>query len=135
MARKERTAEQERKQEKALLALAEGMSNRQAAKEAGVSETAIRDWKKDPEFRGRLDRMLDETLAAARQQLRGSCARVLGALVDVAIGKRKGSPQQVAAAKDLLNRVELGSGDRVHVEGDLSSLSNEQLEKIARGES
>ena len=67
------------RQQAALPAVAFASSIAQAARFSGVAESTLRRWLADPDFRGHVDRMREETIHVANQELRGllpSCAAV-----------------------------------------------------------
>jgi uncharacterized protein (UPF0335 family) len=118
----------------AMIELGRGKSIVAAAKAAGVDEKTVRTYLKDPEFQAELKPLIEESVRLATQQLDGCLADVMETAIRIALGEAKGSPWQVAMIRDVLNRRKIGSGERIEVEGEFAGMTNEQLEKIARGE-
>lgn len=130
--RKPRTPTQQEKRKKALEALSEGYSYRKAAKFAGVSDTTIRDWLTEADFLREYEENLEKTRIQAERRLKGSSYRIADKLLQISLGKSKATSQQVAACRDLLNRLRVGQGPRVEVSGQLSvsKMSDEELEAL-----
>jgi hypothetical protein len=74
-----------RDREPAALLLAGGATVKDAAAGAGVSERAVRNWKRDPPFQARVEELRSELFGHAVGRLaghHGKAADVLGALLD-----------------------------------------------------
>ena len=114
----------------ALEALGQGQSNLAAAKAAGVDERTIRRWLKEDRFLAELEPVLAASTEAATRVIRGKAQEVASYITDVGSGKVSGTPQGVAAARDVLNRLKVGAGERLEVEGDtISLLTDDELEE------
>ena len=90
------------------------------AKELGVHETTISDWKKLPGFLG-------EVTARARFQLKDSMTDIYAALIRAALS------EDVAAIKLVMEM----SGEytpRQKLDLDMSKLSDDELERLASGQ-
>ncbi|AJC60168.1 hypothetical protein [Streptomyces sp. 769] len=85
----------------AVLALAQGRTNGQAAKAAGVSGRTILRWLDDPEFRQEVDGTRTELLHLAVGRLAAASTKAVDALVD-ALDNERGQAR-VQAARTLLD--------------------------------
>ncbi len=130
--RKMRSSRQVLAREKALAGLAAGESNRAAAKRAGVSEAAIRDWLKEPTFASALEELLAAGVLSAERRLRGAGPALAERLVKVALGKAQASPASVGALRDALTRLGVGKTHRIEVYGELALASEEEIAEAIR---
>ncbi len=111
----------------AIRAIGRGLSVRAAARHARVNESSIRGWLKQPNFIAAVEALQDEQIKRAERILRGSAARAARSLVEVASGKIEGSAQQVAAARDILERLHVGKAQRVQAVDPLETMSDDEL--------
>lgn len=99
------------RQEALALALASGLTARDACGRAGVAERTARTWQADPTFSGRVRQLRTDLFSEAVGRLAGQAAAAADALA--ALLKNKDPKVRLAAAKALLD---LGPQLHEHVE-------------------
>lgn len=89
------------RKERALQALLVNRTQAEAAKAAGISETSLREYMKDPEFIERYRQACGDLLRAAAQQARQGISPALETLREIA--ETPGNPQaRIMAARSTL---------------------------------
>ena len=103
------------RQKKALSALLTHSKHTEAARAAGISDRQLRAYLQDPDFkmeyRKRLDMILDEATAAAKQAM----TPAVSTLVEIATDKGKSDTVRIMAARSVLD-----AGLRMHDAVDVS---------------
>ena len=114
------------RQKKALTALLTHSTHKQAAQACGISDRQLRTYLKDPAFkkayRERLDMILDEATAAAKQAM----TPAVSTLLEIATDKEKADTTRVLAARAILD-----AGLRMHDAVDVTARV-QQLEQDAK---
>ena len=90
------------KQEKALAALISCPTARAAAKAAGLSESALRRYRQDPEFAFEYKRRCAEMLETATDNAKAAMPPAIDRLRDIVQDDQQQSQQQIAAARAVL---------------------------------
>ena len=88
---------------KALAALLTEPSRKTAAKKAGISESTLRRYMNEPEFRLELARQTDHIIMDACTAAALSSVRVLSSLSYIAQNDREQTAQRISAAKCILD--------------------------------
>ena len=113
------------RQKKALTALLTHSTHKQAAQAAGISPRQLRGYLQDPDFkkeyRERLDMILEEATAAAKQAMTPAVCT----LVEIATDRKKADTTRVLAARAILD-----AGLRMHDAVDVTARV-QQLERDA----
>ena len=103
------------RQKKALSALLTHSAHKEAARAVGLSDRQLRAYLQDPDFkmeyRKRLDMILDEATAAAKQAM----TPAVSTLVEIATDKGKSDTVRIMAARSVLD-----AGLRMHDAVDVS---------------
>ena len=103
------------RQKKALSALLTHSTHKEAARAVGLSDRQLRAYLQDPDFkmeyRKRLDMILDEATAAAKQAM----TPAVSTLVEIATDKGKSDTVRIMAARSVLD-----AGLRMHDAVDVS---------------
>lgn len=98
----ERGKQLEQKQEKAISALLQAQSIREAAKESGIAEATLHRWLKDESFQEAYRAAKREVVQHALCRLQRSAGKAVKVLVDIAEGKKTPASARVSAAKVIL---------------------------------
>ncbi len=115
------------KQHRALLALADGATNRQAAQQAGVSERSIQRWRSAPAFAEALRTAEGDRLSDVARQLTALSLTAAATLAEILDDKTLPVSARLRAAQLVLEH-----GQRLH-DMRLFAARLEALEAIARG--
>jgi len=115
------------KQRRALLALADGATNRQAAQQAGVSERSIQRWRSAPAFAEALRTAEGDRLSDVARQLTALSLTAAATLAEILDDKTLPVSARLRAAQLVLEH-----GQRLH-DMRLFAARLEALEAIARG--
>lgn len=89
-------------QEKALIALASGLTQLDAAAASGVSETTVWRWLQMPYFRERLEAMRHEATAGAIGLIQTNSSKAANTLLAIINDKKQPAAARVAASRALL---------------------------------
>ena len=90
------------KQERALAALVLCPTAKEAAKAAGLSESALRRYKKDPEFQAEYRKRCNESLEAACTKAKSALPPAIERLNRIAQDDKQQPREQIAAARAVL---------------------------------
>lgn len=90
------------KQERALAALLLCPTAREAAKTAGLSESALRRYKQDPEFQAEYRKRCNELLEAACAKAKSALPPAIERLNRIAQDDKQQPREQIAAARAVL---------------------------------
>lgn len=126
-----------------VAALAQGRTGLEAARIAGISERQARRWMTLPEVQAAIARVRDELLEQATARAVGYCVNALDTLNDLVNDSEVLASARVAASRAILDTAlryseVLGLAERVvklETALDLSKATDDQLERLARGES
>lgn len=117
------------RQEKAAFLTSIGKKGREVAKELGVHETTISQWKHDPEFMELVNGYQRETREAARHAIEGAVLSAVECLKEIMEGSDS-TPDavRVRAACELLDRAGLtAKNDKVSNYDDLDAMAPTEL--------
>lgn len=114
------------KQRRALLALADGATNRLAAQQAGVSERSIQRWRSAPAFAEALHKAEGDKLSDVARQLTALSLTAAATLAEILDDKTLPVSARLRAAQLVLEH-----GQRLH-DMRLFAARLEALEAIAR---
>jgi phage terminase small subunit len=92
----------EQKQERAISALLQAESIREAAKEAGIAEATLHRWLKDDSFKEAYRMAKHEVVNHAICQVQRSTGKAVKALVEITEDKESPASARVSAAKTIL---------------------------------
>ena len=92
----------EAKQERAISALLQAQTMREAAKEAGISESTLLRWLHDENFLEAYRKAKRQVVQLAICQLQRSAGKAVKILLEVAEGKFNPASARVSAAKTIL---------------------------------
>lgn len=91
------------RKEKALQALLVSRTRAEAAKAAGIGESTLREYMKDPEFSAAYKQAAAELLNSATMQLRQHLTAAIDRLGKIVTDDAEASPAQISAARTLLD--------------------------------
>lgn len=91
------------RKEKALQALLVSRTRAEAAKAAGIGESTLREYMKDPEFSAAYKQAAAELLNSATMQLRQNLTVAIDRLGKIVTDDAEASPAQISAARTLLD--------------------------------
>ena len=91
------------RKEKALQALLVSRTRAEAAKAAGIGESTLREYMKDPEFSTAYKQAATELLNSATMQLRQNLTAAIDRLGQIVTDDTEASPAQISAARTLLD--------------------------------
>lgn len=91
------------RKEKALQALLVSRTRAEAAKAAGIGESTLREYMKDPEFSTAYKQAASELLNSATMQLRQNLTAAIDRLGQIVTDDAEASPAQISAARTLLD--------------------------------
>lgn len=110
------------KKQKALAALARSPTKREAARQAGISESSLRRWlATDREFQAEYRQMMDTILEDAATQAKQSLCCALIALREITENTNEQAPARVSAARTLIESC-LKLNEAANIERRLSEL-------------
>jgi len=92
----------DQKQERAISALLNASSIREAAKEAGIAEATLHRYLKDDVFKAQYQAAKKEVVQQAICQLQRSAGKAVKVLIEIAEDKESPSSARVSAAKTIL---------------------------------
>lgn len=98
----ERGKQLEQKQEKAISALLQAQSIREAAKESGIAEATLHRWLKDESFKEAYRAAKREVVQHALCKLQRSAGKAVKVLIDIAEDEKTPASARVSAAKVIL---------------------------------
>lgn len=99
------------KQKHAIAALSAGATGKEAAAAAGVRQSTLSRWLRDPEFKAKLAERTEEACAKAATLMTERIERVVHALIEKAEGG------DVTACNSILDRIGLVKGARIEHTG------------------
>ena len=108
------------KKELAALLLSQGKTWKAIEADHGIPHSTLGKWVKRDEFQARIDEHVDLIVSEARRVLRLNARDAAKKIVDLIVYGVPGHSTQLAAARDLLDRVGLKMPDKVEQHGDLS---------------
>ena len=91
------------RKERALQALLVSRTRAEAAKAAGIGESTLREYIKDPEFSAAYKQAAAELLNSATMQLRQNLTAAIDRLGQIVTDDTEASPAQISAARTLLD--------------------------------
>lgn len=98
----ERGKQLEQKQEKAISALLQAQSIREAAKESGIAEATLHRWLKEESFKEAYRAAKREVVQHALCKLQRSAGKAVKVLIDIAEDEKTPASARVSAAKVIL---------------------------------
>lgn len=111
------------------------MSYTAIAKEVGITRARLFELMQEPDVAKAVRTLVDARRERAREIILTSVADVADDAVEVALGRKKASKEQVAMMRDLLDRAGLAATRKVEVRtNDLSGKTDAELEAIIAGE-
>ncbi len=122
------------KREAAALGFAEGKEWAVIAQEVDVSISTLGEWRKKPEFQARIEEHIQAFVSEARDILRRHAAHAARRMVTASQSAGSHHSVQVAAAKDILDRVGLKAPEKLeHTHKfkpeDAAQLADEELDE------
>jgi transcriptional regulator with XRE-family HTH domain len=117
------------KRERAVCALIEKKTVKEAAKVVGVSTKTLARWMKEESFEHLYKETVSEVFKVATRRLRGMVGRMVGTLETVAVGKKTPAAARVSAALGAL-RVAQDAEILEGIEAEISKMERERDEEI-----
>lgn len=109
-----------------------GKSYRAIAKIVGLDHSTVYGRLQKPECKAKVEEGRAEGLREAKGILQGNSSRAARALVAIAAGTKKGSPEQVRAAMAVLRIAGLETTKHIEISGGLRNLTDAELDAQER---
>jgi hypothetical protein len=113
-----------RKRETAIAALLSCPTVLEAAKIAGISESTLHRWMREPGFAAKYQQARENVLVAASEELKAGSLAAAQVLVEVAADKKLPSASRVAAARTILESSGLLKGLALSINNQMMMPSN-----------